>query len=619
MHDERDVFKIEAQTTEAPESSETTPPGAGADLTSQSGSNSVRSLPNADRPKASEDRTKIKKSMVWDFKSRGEPFLWPFGGALIIGIFMIIGFLILILYNGILTFYPDRIEVLSLRDGSVIAGELTRSERFRPSGKDLEQVPQEIQNQIAAQKGFATRQLYHIGNFDLYDEDYRWISNFDITKVTRPMDIFFLERMEWGPFIGTIKSLDLNGRIIPKEDLTLDKLRQEQQDAARRRNLLHYLERNEIGAINYYLEKGRLELRKLELRYGADSPTYQKAAKDINNDSVNLEARYQDLSKEAAGIRDNDARYTITLVDAGGREKTMKLSNIVRMYPANVLTVPQRLGVYFSRWREFLTQEPREANTEGGVLPAIFGTFCMTILMAIAVAPFGVVAALYLREYAKQGRLVSLVRICVNNLAGVPSIVYGVFGLGFFAYMLGTTIDELFFSEKLPTPTYGTGGLLWASLTLALLTVPVVIVATEEALAAVPQSLREGSLACGASKWQTIKYVVLPRAMPGIMTGLILAMARGAGEVAPLMLIGVVKMAPELPIDGLFPYLHLERSFMHLGFHIYDLGFQSRNAEAAKPMVYVTTLLLITLVFVMNIASVMLRNRLRRKFFAGHF
>jgi len=619
MHDERDVFKIEAQTTEAPHSSGATLSGAGTDPASQSGSNSVRSLPNADRPKASEDRTKIKKSMVWDFKSRGEPFLWPFGGALVIGIFMIIGFLVLIIYNGILTFYPGPIEVVSLRDGSVLAGELTRLERFRPSSKDLEQLPEEVQNQIAAQKGFATRQLYHTGNFDLYDEDYRWISNFDITEVTRPTDIFFLERMEWGPFIGTIKSLDLNGRIISKGDLTLDKLRREQQEAARRRNLLHYLERNEIGAINYYLEKGRLELRKLELRYGADSPTYQEASKDINNDAVSLESRYQDLSKEAAGIRDNDERYTITLADVAGREKTMKLSNIVRMYPANVLTVPQRLGVYFSRWREFLTQEPREANTEGGVLPAIFGTFCMTILMAVAVAPFGVVAALYLREYAKQGRLVSLVRICVNNLAGVPSIVYGVFGLGFLAYMLGTTIDNIFFPERLPTPTFGTGGLLWASLTLALLTVPVVIVATEEALAAVPQSLREGSLACGASKWQTIKYIVLPRAMPGIMTGLILAMARGAGEVAPLMLVGVVKMAPELPIDGLFPYLHLERSFMHLGFHIYDLGFQSRNAEAAKPMVYVTTLLLITLVFVMNIASVMLRNRLRRKFFAGHF
>jgi phosphate transport system permease protein len=243
----------------------------------------------------------------------------------------------------------------------------------------------------------------------------------------------------------------------------------------------------------------------------------------------------------------------------------------------------------------------------------------MTVLLALAVAPFGIVAALYLREYAKQGKMVSLVRVCVNNLAGVPSIVYGVFGLGFFAYVLGGSIDQFFFPERLPNPTFGTGGILWASLTLALLTVPVVIVATEEALAAVPQSLREGSLACGASKWQTIKYIVLPRAMPGIMTGLILAMARGAGEVAPLMLVGVVKLAPELPIDGLFPYIHLDRSFMHLGFHIFDVGFQSRNSEAARPMVYVTTFLLIGLVFIMNAASITVRNRLKRKFFAGHF
>lgn len=243
----------------------------------------------------------------------------------------------------------------------------------------------------------------------------------------------------------------------------------------------------------------------------------------------------------------------------------------------------------------------------------------MTLLMVIAVAPFGVVTALYLREYAKQGRMVAIVRISVNNLAGVPSIVYGVFGLGFFAYTLGASIDQLFYPERLPSPTFGTGGLLWSSLTLALLTVPVVIVATEEALAAVPRSMREGSLACGASKWQTIKYIVLPRALPGIMTGLILAMARGAGEVAPLMLVGVVKLAPELPIDGVFPYLHLERSFMHLGFHIYDVGFQSRNSEAGKPMVFVTTLLLIAMIAAMNAAAIVIRNRLKRRFAGSQF
>jgi phosphate transport system permease protein len=269
-----------------------------------------------------------------------------------------------------------------------------------------------------------------------------------------------------------------------------------------------------------------------------------------------------------------------------------------------------------SRAAEFLTEEPREANTEGGVLPAIFGTAAMTLLMALVVAPFGIVTALYLREYARQGRLVSIVRISVNNLAGVPSIVYGVFGLGFFAYTLGVRVDELFYPERLPSPTFGTGGLLWASLTLALLTVPVVIVATEEALAAVPRSVREGSLACGASKWQTIRRVVLPQAMPGIMTGLILAMARGAGEVAPLMLRR--RGSPRSPLDA-FPFVHFERSFMHLGFHIYDVGFQSRNSEAGKPMVFVTTLLLIALIFVMNVSAILIRARLKRRFAGSQF
>jgi phosphate transport system permease protein len=277
------------------------------------------------------------------------------------------------------------------------------------------------------------------------------------------------------------------------------------------------------------------------------------------------------------------------------------------------------MRIYASRWKEFLTAEPREANSEGGVYPAIVGTVIMTLLMSLAVVPFGVLAALYLREYAKAGMAVSAVRIAINNLAGVPSIVFGVFGLGFFCYIIGGSIDQFFFSEKLPNPTYGKGGVVWASLTLALLTLPVVVVATEEALAAVPRSMREGSYACGASKWQTIRRIVLPRAMPGIMTGFILAMARGAGEVAPLMLVGAVKLAPDLPIDGVVPYVHPDRSFMHLGFHIYDVGFQSQNSEAAKPMVFTTTLLLITIIALLNITAVWLRTRLRRKFIGGTF
>jgi phosphate transport system permease protein len=234
--------------------------------------------------------------------------------------------------------------------------------------------------------------------------------------------------------------------------------------------------------------------------------------------------------------------------------------------------------------------------------------------MSFAVAPLGVLAALYLREYAKQGLLVRIVRIAVNNLAGVPSIVFGVFGLGFFVYVLGGSIDRLFFPEALPTPTFGTGGILWASLTLALLTVPVVIVAAEEGLAAVPRVVREGSLALGATKFETIRKVVIPAAAPGILTGMILAMARAAGEVAPLMIVGMVKLAPALPVDGRPPFVHLERKFMHLGFHIFDVGFQSPNIEATTPLVFATALLLIAVVTVMNLVAISLRNHLRRKY-----
>jgi phosphate transport system permease protein len=248
------------------------------------------------------------------------------------------------------------------------------------------------------------------------------------------------------------------------------------------------------------------------------------------------------------------------------------------------------------------------------VFPALFGTFVMVLLMSALVTPMGVVAAVYLREYAAQGPLTRLVRISVTNLAGVPSIVYGVFGLGFFVYLLGGGIDRLLFSEVLPAPTFGSPGVLWASLTLALLTLPVVIVATEEGLARIPRSQRDAALALGATRLEVLWHVVLPQARPALLTGLILAIARAAGEVAPLMLVGAVKLAPDLVVDGQFPYLHLERKFMHLGFHIYDVGFQSPNVEAARPLVYATSLLLLVVVLLLNLAAIAARNRLRERY-----
>ena len=404
-------------------------------------------------------------------------------------------------------------------------------------------------------------------------------------------------------------------------------------DVIESRNARRDLEKFDTGKVNRAQEQARLAMRRAELELedvvsdaGEESPRAAEARAVVARATAAYEEQCEWSEGEFDRIRANideinlaNSRYQLLFETAGEGDSPpvsllMGLDEIVRALPTNRMSWLEKLGVYFSRWLEFLWDDPREANSEGGVFPAIFGTVLMTMIMAILVVPFGVLSALYLAEYAKNGPIVSAVRIAVNNLAGVPSIVFGIFGLGFFCYTVGANIDELFFRAELPNPTFGKGGLIWASLTLALLTLPVVIVATEEALAAVPNSAREGSYACGAGKWQTIRRIILPRAMPGIMTGMILAMARGAGEVAPLMLVGAVKLAPELPLNGEFPFIHAENSFMHLGFHIFDVGFQSQNSEAAKPMVYTTTLVLVSLIFALNLAAIGLRKRLARQF-----
>jgi len=369
------------------------------------------------------------------------------------------------------------------------------------------------------------------------------------------------------------------------------------------------VEKKDIGAINYAQEQIRLRMKKLGMRDREASPEMAQLQQELET----LAAMYRVQEARLAELRQSSVQ-SLVVSAAGDKEKELSLAQIVRAYQPNAMGLWAKSGLYLSKIWEFVAGEPRESNTEGGVFPAIFGTVMMVMIMSLVVTPLGVLAAFYLREYAKQGAFVSTVRIAVNNLAGVPSIVFGVFGVGFFIYLVGGSIDRLFYPEVLPTPTFGTGGILWASLTLALLTVPVVIVATEEGLAAIPGGMREASLALGATKFETTWRVVLPAVMPSILTGLILAMARAAGEVAPLMITGVVKLAPALPIDDYMPFLHLERKFMHLGFHIYDVGFQSPNVDAARPMVYTTALLLLLVVLVLNLTAVLIRNKLRRKY-----
>jgi phosphate transport system permease protein len=529
---------------------------------------------------------------------RGDPLIWFTGSALGMCILMIAGLIVVILVNGLSFFWPQPLERVTLKDATAYLGEVQAREPIPDPGQ-----PDHLKHE---------RLLLRVGNRDLYGFDFKWIRQDEIAKTEKPSDAYFVERREYGPLLGTPLRVKRGDDVIAEgAEATARALPELVSVAAADRAAVERIEKDEIGDVNYRIERARLEARRLEMKGGSPG-TAEKAAAE-------QKALFEQKTEELSRLMERVANTSVTFRTADGGEKELRSLDIYRAYPANALSWGGRLAVYASRLWAFFSGDPRESNTEGGIFPAIFGTVMMVMVMSAIVVPLGVLAALYLREYARQGALVRMVRIAVNNLAGVPSIVFGVFGLGFFVYFVGGAIDRAFFPEALPTPTFGTGGILWAALTLALLTVPVVIVASEEALSAVPRSMREASLAMGATKFQTILRVVLPAAAPGILTGLILAMARGAGEVAPLMLTGVVKLAPELPVDGFFPFFHLDRKFMHLGFHIYDVGFQSPNVEAAKPMVYTTTIFLLLIVVLLNLAAIIVRNRLREKYRTGAF
>jgi phosphate transport system permease protein len=540
----------------------------------------------------------MRKNPIKKFFDSGSLFIWLCGGALSLSLLMIGGLLIIVLINGMGYFWPKDLIQFTLKDGDVVLGEWVDTEII-PESESLEKP-----------KGHERIQL-KVGNRDLYGLDFRWVDRADILSEQYPSDVLAFERREWGNFYGRIKEIQKDETLLAsgheKGQAILYALLERTNDIQEQ---IHDIEHNEIGELNYHLEQARLQLRSLEL--GDQEGTEERTG--IEARVHELEALYEVQNTSLIALYEELEQFRLTLMDVAGEEKTIQVGTLVNVWSPNSMGFGDKLFMYGQNFWEVLSEEPREANTEGGIFPAIFGTVLMVLIMSIAVVPFGVLAAIYLKEYAKQGLMTRMIRIAVNNLAGVPSIVFGVFGLGFFVYAVGGTLDQLFFAEALPNPTFGTGGILWASLTLALMTVPVVIVATEEGLSAVPREYREGSLGLGATKIEALWRVVLPCAMPGILTGLILAVSRATGEVAPLMLTGVVKLAPSLPVDGFFPFLHLDRKFMHLGFHIYDVGFQSPNVEAAKPMVYVTTFILVFVVILLNMAAITMRTRMRRRY-----
>jgi phosphate transport system permease protein len=588
-------------------------------------------------------------SPLTTLSAHGAPLVWLTGGALAMAIFMIVGLLVLVVYQGLQTFWPTFVVQLTIDSGAgttTMLGEISRTEKYKPTAAFLDELKAKspdlfakADTEITANGGYLKRSLIwtgRTGTLDFSGSRAAWVNQFAITAEERPEWAMVFERMDGGRSYGTPSEFVVEGKSVAStpDDIWKD-YNEYHGEVMSRVNRSVALDRHDRGAIDrrqraarLAVVSGQLDLQDVERNRPDDSKRLQQAAEVValrekEKEAIDKQAAEEKdaISAETQKLAAENARYVLKFTTAGGEQIELPLADIVRAYPANRLTVFGKLGVYLSRWWEFLSADPRESNTEGGVFPAIWGTVAMTLIMSVLVVPFGVLAALYLREYAKAGPIISAIRISINNLAGVPSIVFGVFGLGLFCYVIGASIDQLFFKAALAegTPTFGTGGIMWASFTLALLTLPVVIVATEESLAAVPNSMREGSYACGASKWQTIWRIVLPRALPGIMTGTILAMARGAGEVAPLILVGVKDMAPALPIDGVFPFVHPDRSFMHLAYQIYIVGFKSPNAEAAKPMVFTTTLLLIAIVAFLNIAAVYLRTRLRRRFVLTQF
>jgi len=547
--------------------------------------------------------------MIREWFKTGAPWVWLNAAAVSLSLIMVFGLLTLIAVRGLGHFWPANVASIAYVENAneqaiTIIAEMVDQQVLKP---ELAEAAGYTPEQAAAG---LTQYLVKTGNRDVSGLDFRWLLGKDIKQTEYPENLMVLERREWGNFYGYLETIKEGGKVVAQGEQAWAMLAERMERTLDIFEQIKDIEKGEIGTINYQLERLRLKERKLELEDKLDAEAKQSLA----SEKAVFEKAYQALQVNLAELNQEIRRDSLSAKTSSGQEVEIALEHIVLYYQPNAMNVLQKVGHYLAKGWEFLSEDPREANTEGGVFPAIFGTVMMVMIMAVIVTPFGVIAAVYMREYAKQGLTTRIIRIAVNNLAGVPSIVYGVFGLGFFVYILGGNIDSLFFPEALPAPTYGTPGMFWASLTLALLTLPVVIVATEEGLSRVPKSIREGSLALGATKAETLWLTVLPMASPAMMTGLILAVARAAGEVAPLMLVGVVKLAPTLPLDGNFPFMHLDRKFMHLGFHIYDVGFQSPNVEAARPLVYATSLLLVMVIISLNLFAVSIRNHLREKY-----
>lgn len=537
----------------------------------------------------------------------GAPWIWLTGGAVSLSLISVLGLLLLIGWKGLTYFWPAPLyQWQSLEDPTkTIVGQLYSSENV--AAKHLRNMDIRLPEHIV-EDSTVERFNIKVANRDLYQADFITLLSTQVSEPETPSGWAVIERERDGQFFGKPVGYEKStGEVSDEIDELLT------SGMAKVDNLRTEIEtviNQQIRVISRAAEKMRLEKRKLELN-GKLTEAYTE---QYNRRQAELSAQLKQSEQHLDALNNEIAREALLVEEMGGKQVRIPLSQILNIWYPNNMNTLEKVVQWGKQVWAFLSDEPRESNSEGGVFPAIFGTVLMVLIMSIIVMPLGVIAAIYLHEYAKDNTFTRIIRVAVINLAGVPSIVYGVFGLGFFVYTIGASIDNLFYAERLPAPTFGTPGLLWSALTLAVLTLPVVIVTTEEGLTRIPNSVRHGSLALGATQFETIWRIILPMATPAMITGLILAIARAAGEVAPLMLVGVVKIASSLPVDAEFPYVHLERKFMHLGFNIYDVGFQTTNIEAARPLVYATSFLLVTVIVALNLTAIAIRNNLREKY-----
>ncbi|MFV0576946.1 MAG: phosphate ABC transporter permease PstA [Vibrio sp.] len=548
------------------------------------------------------------------FLKSGQPWVWLTAGAVSLSLISVLGLLLLIGWKGLNYFWPAPLYQWQDAQGSKLIGQI-----YQRSSISLDNIsdPQRKWSQEIIEKGEVERLSIKVANRDLYQRDFISVLAPDLKDQSQPENLAVFERTRGGDFFGTPIAVMVNGEKQTAQPLSVT-IQESIERANTARELIDALVHNDLHDIGKQLaslQKQRAALQKsASAKLDSLSEEQQAQIAQFDQQQKQLQTQFKQTEQAIFEWQDQLSKSQILVKDMAGETTPLPLDTVLDAWYPNQMTFFEKLQHWGVQVKHFLMDSPRESNSEGGVFPAIFGTVLLVILMSVVVMPLGVMAAIYLHEYSGNSTLTKLIRIAVVNLAGVPSIVYGVFGLGFFVYTVGSSIDQIFYSDTLPTPTFGTPGLLWSAMTLAILTLPVVIVATEEGLARVPNSVRHGSYALGATKFETLWRITLPMVSPAIMTGLILAVARAAGEVAPLMLVGVVKLAPSLPIDGDFPFVHLERKFMHLGFHIYDVGFQTPNIEAARPLVFATSFLLITVVVGLNITAITIRNNLREKF-----